>query len=957
MHFAILVGGIVLGFKLTKMKTFLLADLVLLAFVIPGYFYFSSQVSNPPEFQVTNLSLDFDWIQVGDSATITADVKNVGDVSGNYSVVLIIDDVAVESKDVQLAGGETKMVLFTRTEQIEGTYTVTIDDLTKTLKVTTEKPTKQASLQINEIVTSRQEVGIREQITVSVTSTNTGDVTGEFFLELYVNNAKQETKSIMLAGGETTTTFFEFSKSTEGEYVVKVEDTTATFTVSADAPPAEPAMFIESDLTINPSLVTDNEIVKISAKINNIGETTGDYTVNLKIDGIPQDSVTVNLPGQSSKIVSFEVTKTISGTYTVEVNGLSDSFTVEGLTPASENTYIHGLTVSPYEVWGGETVTVRAKADNLVNEQSTLHLRIKIEGQGETIHTYILAAGATDVPIEFTVTAPDEAVEGETTGYKVELVNVANQTNKLTGYFQVAPDGYHTISINRSGGGSTPMIFTFDGETLESPYSALLPVGDYEISTDEIVELEHGVVEFDHWNDGVTDETRTITLDRHLSVLANYIVISGYASCPSLYFWNGNDYTYTTEVSNAGWLGYIDYITDDGDIVFGGGNPWDHVKLDQAELATKTDTEGEYFDLVLFQQWNEIFYFDSAYMVVVDHPNDTDVYSTMVNYVNKGSYNEVYTIDPDNLLTPVSAVTQDGEDVLDIISELDSIFTPSTNGVDSPSWDNITYNQLTLDLGDLSDAEEIKLVINGMVDWGPSQPYYDWIDQFKEAAAQGLVENGTQINPPAYMEVMDTEGNWIQVSQDRQMPIPGDYVARSFAVDLNGLFAEDTTEYKIRITNFWNVTFDYIGIDISKQENIKVTEIMPIATLEPLEYALTTTNASGNFTKYGDVTELLIETDDKYVIGLQADTIYLKFYTAEIPELEEGMNRSYFLFVASWFKDHYGNWGYEFDFTVEPLPFRAMSGFPYPDTEQYPMTQEEYEQYFSEWNTRVVNLP
>ncbi|WNZ29691.1 MAG: hypothetical protein IAX21_02130 [Candidatus Bathyarchaeota archaeon] len=946
-----------MGFRLTKMKVFLLADLVLLAVVIPGYFFVSSQVSSPAEFHVTDLILDSNWIQVGDSVKITAEVTNIGDISGNYSVVLIIDDVAVESKDVQLSGRETTQVSFTRTEQTEGTYTVTIDDLTETLKVTTEKPTKQGELQVTNIVTSRKVAGIGEQITVSVMSTNVGDTTGDFSLELFVNDTKQETKFITLNGGETTTTYFAFSKSTEGEYIVKVQDTTTSFIVSADAPPAEPAEFKVTDLGVNPSLVTDGEIVEISAKVVNTGEITGHYTVNLKIDGTLRDSIDVTLPGQASEILHFRVSETISGTYNVEVNGLSGSFTVEGLTQASENTHIRGLTVSPYEVWTGDTVIIKAKADNLVNEPSTLHVRVMIAGESQTILTYTLNAGETDVPIEFTVTAEGETTEGKTTGYKVELVNVGNQTNKLTGYFQVAPNGYHTLSINRSGGGSTPMIFTLDGETLQSPYSALLPVGDYEISTDEIVELQHGVVEFSHWNDDVTSETRTITLDRHLSVLANYIVISGYASCPSLYIWNGNNYTYITEVSNAGWLGYIDYITDEGDIVFGGGNPWDHVKLDKAQLATKNDTGYEYFDIVLFQQWDEIFYVDSAYMVVVDHPNDTDVYSTMVNYVNKGAYNEVYTVDPQNLLKPVSAVNQDGEDVLDIIAEIDNDFTPATNGVESPSWDNIVYNQLTLDLGDLSDAEEIKLVINGMVDWGPAQPYYDWITQFETAAAQGLVENGTQINPPAYMEVMDAQGNWVRVSQDRQMPIPGDYVPRTFAVDLNGLFAEDVTEYKIRITNFWNVTFDYVGIDISKQKNITVTEILPMATLEPIGFATTTTNASGNFTKYGDVTALLNVTDDMYVIGLQGDTIYLKFPTADLPELEKGMERSYFLYVASWFKDHYGNWGYGFDFTVEPLPFRDMSGFPYPVTEQYPLTQEEYEQYFNEWNTRVVNVP
>ncbi|MDH5690610.1 MAG: hypothetical protein OEY81_04185, partial [Candidatus Bathyarchaeota archaeon] len=447
-----------------------------------------------------------------------------------------------------------------------------------------------------------------------------------------------------------------------------------------------------------------------------------------------------------------------------------------------------------------------------------------------------------------------------------------------------------------------------------------------------------------------------LTLDRFLSVLAHYIVISGYASCPSLYIWNGTDYVYITEVSNAGWLGYMDYINEDGDIVFGGGNPWDHVKLDKSQLQPRTDNGYDYYDVVLFQQWDEIFYLDTAYLVAVDHPSGTDVYSTMVNYVNRGFYGQIYTVKEDSLLTPISATNEKGDDVLSQIAQLDGIFTQGSNGVLSPSWDNITLNQLTLDLGDLSGAPEIKLVINGMVDWGPPEPYYEWIDQFKTAFAEGLVPNGTQINPPAYMEVMDAQGNWVQVPQNRQMPIPGDYVPRTFAVDLNGLFPTDVSKYKIRITNFWNVTFDYIGIDITPQEDIEVHEILPIATLEPLEFGATNSNASGNFTRYGDVTELLLEADDKFVIGMQGDTVSLKFPTAELPPLEDGMERSFFLFVASWFKDPVGNWGYGFEFTVKPLPFQDMSGFPYPPTESYP-SSEEYVSYLEEWNTRAENVP
>jgi hypothetical protein len=62
------------------------------------------------------------------------------------------------------------------------------------------------------------------------------------------------------------------------------------------------------------------------------------------------------------------------------------------------------------------------------------------------------------------------------------------------------------------------------------------------------------------------------------------------------------------------------------------------------------------------------------------------------------------------------------------------------------------------------------------------------------------------------------------------------------------------------------------------------------------------------------------------------------------------------MFVACWFKDPPGNWGYGFNFTVDPLPFRAMSGFPYPSTESYPF-DDVHLQYLKEYNTRTITAP
>ncbi|KON30045.1 hypothetical protein AC477_05290, partial [miscellaneous Crenarchaeota group-1 archaeon SG8-32-1] len=599
-----------------KLKTFLVADLVLLALVIPGYFYVESQISKPAEFQMSSLILDSDWIKIGNTLQVSVNVTNIGDQSGNHTVTLTIDDIPITSTMVQLSGGETTTVEFTATELTEGNHTVIIEDLTKTFVVSSEAPTRKAELLLTNLVTNRKEAQIGEPITVSVLAENIGDENGEFSLELFINNQKRETKSIMLGADKTTSVQFEIVENNEGTYVVTLGTLTTSYKITSEAQTIKPAEFQVTDLMVNPSSVLTGEAVKISVIVTNIGEENGNYIVNLEIDGANKDTREISLAGQASEVVEFEVTETIPGIHTVRVANQNATFIVEDLAPASPNMELHGLAVSPYEVWGGEIVNIRAKADNLANEEGTLHVRILIDGIVEATKTYTLAAGKTDVLIEYSVTAGDGPTDGKVKGYRVELVNLGNQNNTLVGYFQIAPDGFHTLSINRSGGGSTPMIFTLNGETYESPYFKLLPVGDYSLSTDRIVQLQYGVVEFSHWNDGVETESRTVTLDRQLSILANYIVISGYASCPSLYIWNGTDYFYITEVSNAGWLGYIDYITENGDIVFGGGNPWDHVKLEKTQLQSKNEGDYEYYDAVLFQQWDEIFYTDSAYLVV-----------------------------------------------------------------------------------------------------------------------------------------------------------------------------------------------------------------------------------------------------------------------------------------------------------------------------------------------------
>ncbi len=706
-----------------------------------------------------------------------------------------------------------------------------------------------------------------------------------------------------------------------------------------DAGPKQ-AEFSAIDLTISPLEAEVFEPVLITVNLTNIGSEQGEYIANLTINGVLEENQTVLLLAGESALVEFMVIKEVEGDYSIEACGLSGSMTFNLPPPSASKIILSKLSTQPREAWPNEIMKTTVTATNQGEEADVLSVRLMVDDFLVERKVINLAAKETTT-VEFIYNA---TTEGKHTV----------KVNSLSGTFTVVPEGYHTALIRYSGGGSDLVPITLNGENLDMPYFGLLPVGEYTITTTDPFISETAVFEFAYWSNGDTSTTTKFTLENSLILVATYDLISGYASCPSLFYWNGSDYVYVTEVSNAGWLGYIDYIDENGEIIFGGGNPWDTIKLDSSELTLRSTESGDFYDVILLQKWDEIFYLDAAYMMVVDHPADVDVYSTMVNYVNQAFPGEIYTVSKDGLVSPVSAVNENGEDVLPRIAEMDGLFTSGSNGLASSSWDDIDLNQLTLNLGDLADAEEIKLVLKGMIDWGSPEHYYTWIEGFKEAFTEGFVPSGTQIYPAPYMEVLDSNGNWVRVSNDRQMPTPSDYVPRGFVVDLTGLFPEDVREYKIRITNFFNVTFDYIGIDTTPQADITVQRINGDATLH--QAFKTPSSSTGDFTRYGDVTQIVLEGDDMYAIGRQGDQVSLQFPVENLPPLEDGIERDFFMFVACWFKDPPGNWGYGFDFTVDPLPFRSMSGFPYPETESYP-SDDTHLQYLREYNTRAVDAP
>lgn len=124
------------------------------------------------------------------------------------------------------------------------------------------------------------------------------------------------------------------------------------------APPG--AEFRVSKPVISPTEVNPGQVVTISCLVTNIGSEAGSYTLKMGGDFMAEQSVTLQ-PGES-KTVSFDVAPTVAKTYSVTVDGLSGSFRVteEPVTDIR----VEDLSISPAEVYVGETVTISVRATN-----------------------------------------------------------------------------------------------------------------------------------------------------------------------------------------------------------------------------------------------------------------------------------------------------------------------------------------------------------------------------------------------------------------------------------------------------------------------------------------------------------------------------------------------------------------------------------------------------------------
>jgi hypothetical protein len=348
----------------------------------------------------------------------------------------------------------------------------------------------------------------------------------------------------------------------------------------------------------------------------------------------------------------------------------------------------------------------------------------------------------------------------------------------------------------------------------------------------------------------------------------------------------------------------------------------------------------------------ETVYLDQVRLLAIDHPAAYEVFPNE-RFVSAPPFPEFRVIASHDAHQPAGAWDDRGRDVLSLIARADRKYV--TDFDDLPFMGFAKLHWLELDLGAWDAQKPLRLIIDGYTDYFTATSMY--------AADQA----GVKVMAP-YVEAQDAQGQWVRVVEDMGFPAG---LERTMVADLTGKLPPGTR--RIRIVTNLKIYWDAIRIDqTSETKDISVSEVpLAKAALDflgyPREIRLKPASdtkysyserslsgpyarAAGNYTRYGDVYNLLRASDDRFAVFGSGEGVMLDFDPRALPALPAGWVRDYFFYADGFEKDLDF---YAADaFTVEPLPRHSLLPYPYPEGKVYP-TDAEHLNYQLDYNTRA----
>ncbi len=414
------------------------------------------------------------------------------------------------------------------------------------------------------------------------------------------------------------------------------------------------------------------------------------------------------------------------------------------------------------------------------------------------------------------------------------------------------------------------------------------------------------------------------------------------SSCPTLFVWDGERYQLVADILGAGVVGHW----------IGPGQrniprPTEYVKVDGNTLREK---DGK-LSFRLMEPMEEVVYLDRVRLLAVDHPSGVEVYPNEY-FASNPPYPAFKIITSRNARLPAGAWDDHGRNVLP-----DLLAHRYFGGYDLLPFKGFAkLHSIELDLGEKYSGGPLRLLLHGEIEYFTATGMY--------AANQAGVH---AIAP--HVDAQGASGKWRRVLDDMGFPAG---LPRTMTADLSKVLPKGTQ--RIRISTNLQIYWDNILIDRSAQNVTPTLTSVPLQAAdlefhgypkqieaEPpgnVQYRYEQVSRTGPYarqagayTRYGDVRALLTSFDDRLVVMGSGEEVELEFDPQSLPALPKGWSRDYFLEANGYEKDmdFYASRGD----TVEPLPFRRMSAYPY-RRESFP-SDESHVNYLLDYNTRYVS--
>jgi Flp pilus assembly protein TadD len=419
------------------------------------------------------------------------------------------------------------------------------------------------------------------------------------------------------------------------------------------------------------------------------------------------------------------------------------------------------------------------------------------------------------------------------------------------------------------------------------------------------------------------------------------------SSCPVLFSWNGKEYEFIADMIGSGvvghWVGSGQNNIAERDVP----DPDEYLKVGAASVRPLHGMLSFRF----MEPMEETVYLDQLRLLAIDHPASYEVFPNE-RFVSNPPFPEFRVIASQNAQPPLGAWDDHGNDVLSLISRRDRSYVTDFEGLPFAGFAKLHW--LELDLGKWDAAKPLRLIIDGYTDYFTATSMY--------AADQA----GIKVIAP-YVEAFDAQNKWVRVVEDMGFPAG---LERTMVADLTGKLPPGTR--RIRIVSNLKIYWDAIRIDQTPDAKEIHSAEVPLAkaSLEFLGYpreirlipASDTTysftnrsmtgpyaHARGNYTRYGDVLDLLNAADDRFVVFGSGEGVNLDFDPRNLPALPAGWVRDYFFYANGFEKDL--DFYAAYAFSVEPLPHHTLLPYPYPAGKEYP-DDAQHLGYQLEYNTR-----